>query len=201
MFPLKLISLPFKWKQVYRERENTHRFPMLENGPLVPLTLPCGQKSKYFFFLRTSFLVQLFQAEPTCRSHIPVLLLRVICVRGGEGGLGGRSLVYPFHGQPANNPHCVASSPPLSRVPFDHSSGKLGLQACTQLPTALAEALGRAWPNGTLMNSRPVELARRRSWAQAMKGGEKKKQKTGPLSRRLTQGLLRQTSRYLENYV
>lgn len=111
-------------------------------------------------------------------------------------------MVHPFHGQPANNPHCVASSPPpLSRVPFDHSSGKLGLQACTQLPTALAEALGRAWPNGTLMNSRPVELARRRSWAQAMKGGEKKKQKTGPLSRRLTQGLLRQTSRYLENYV
>lgn len=96
------------------------------------------------------------------------------------GGLGGRSLVYPFHGQPANNPHCVASSPPLSRVPFDHSSGKLGLQACTQLPTALAEALGRAWPNGTLMNSRPVELARRRSWAQAMKGGEKKSRKLAP---------------------
>lgn len=38
---------------------------------------------------------------------------------------------------------------------------KLGLQACAQQPTELAEAPERAWPNGTLMNSRPAGLARR----------------------------------------
>lgn len=125
-----------------------------------------------------------------------------LCTGGsGEGWERGAWSILSMVSQQITHTVWLPVPPPLSRVPFDHSSGKLGLQACTQLPTALAEALGRAWPNGTLMNSRPVGLARRRSWAQAMKGGGKKKQKTGPLSRRLTQGLLRQTSRYLENYV
>lgn len=124
-----------------------------------------------------------------------------LCTGGREGWERGAWSILSMVRQQITHTVWLPVPPPLSRVPFDHSSGKLGLQACTQLPTALAEALGRAWPNGTLMNSRPVGLARRRSWVQAMKGGGKKKQKTGPLSRRLTQGLLRQTSRYLENYV
>lgn len=120
----------------------------------------------------------MFQAEPTCCSHILVLLLRVICVRGGGGEAAGRErgacCILSMASQQITNIVLFQSPSSFPGTLWPLSSGKLGRQACTQLPTALAEALGRAWPNGTLMNSRPVGLARRRSWAQAMKGGGKK---------------------------